>query len=69
MENIVSKELEVGIDGVARIVPSIRKVIAPLINFANEEQINKDYIDLKEVASYHSRGFVVINHISQYKNR
>ena len=51
MEEMVSKELEAGIDGLARIAPSIRKLIAPLLNIANEEQVNKFDINLKQVPS------------------
>ena len=39
IEELVSKELEVGIDGVAKIVPSIGKLIYPILNVANEKQI------------------------------
>ena len=47
IEEMVSKELEAGIDGLARIFPSIRKLITPLLNVANEEQVNKGDINLK----------------------
>ena len=39
IEELVSKELEVGIDGVAKIVPSIGKLIYPILNVANEKRL------------------------------
>ena len=41
IEELVSKELEVEIGGVAKIVPSIRKIICPKLNVANEKQVEK----------------------------
>ena len=37
IEELVSRELEAGIDGVAKIVPSIRKLLCPMLNMANEK--------------------------------
>ena len=52
MEEMLSKELEVDIELLAKIVPSISKLTTPLLNIANEEQVNKGGINLKQVLSY-----------------
>ena len=44
--------MEAGIDGLARIIPQVRQFIAPLINVANEKQIDNGDINLKETGSY-----------------
>ena len=46
MEEIVSKELEASIDGIVRIIPSIRKLISHIINVLNHEQVHKGDINL-----------------------
>ena len=48
MEEMVSKELEVSIDGIARIIPNIRKLISPIVNITNHEQVHKSDINLKK---------------------
>ena len=37
IEELDSKELEAGIDEVAKIVPSFRKLICPILNVDNEK--------------------------------
>ena len=52
MEEMVVKELEAGIDGIAKIISNIRKLIAPVINVAHHEQLKKDDINLIKVTSF-----------------
>lgn len=53
MEKVVSKELEAGIDGIAKIIPNIRrKLIAPVINVVHNEQLLKCDINMENVPSY-----------------
>ena len=49
LEEMVARELEAGIEGIAKIAPNIRKLIAPLINAAYRDQLNKGDINLKKV--------------------
>lgn len=52
MEEMVSKELEAGISEIARIIPKTSKLIAPLMNVANNEKSLKGNINLKQVPLY-----------------
>ena len=45
IEELVSKELEAGIDGVVKTFPSIRKLICPILNVDNEKQFGKGDIN------------------------
>ena len=54
LEEMVARELEAGIEGIAKIAPNIRKLIAPLINAAYRDQLNKGDINLKKGASFDS---------------
>ena len=52
IEESVSKELEARIDGAAKIIPSIRKLIYSILNVANEKQIETGDINSKQVPGY-----------------
>ena len=52
IEEMVVKELEAGIDGIAKIIPNLRKLIAPVINVAHHEQLKKGDINLSKGASF-----------------
>jgi len=49
---MASQELGAGIDGVARIIPNIRKLIAPVINVANKIQDRDEDINLHKTPSF-----------------
>ena len=42
LEEMVARELEVGIEGIEKIAPNIRNLIAPVINVAYREQLKKE---------------------------
>ena len=52
IEEMASKELGAGIDGVARIIPNIRKLIAHVINVANKVQDRDEDINLHKTPSF-----------------
>jgi len=52
VEEMVAKELGAGIDGIAKIIPNIRKLIAPVINVAHHEQVKKGDINLSKGRSF-----------------
>ena len=54
LEEMVARELEAGIEGIAKIAPNIRNLIAPVINVAYREQLKKGDINLNKGASFDS---------------
>ena len=51
MEEMISKQSKASVGGIARIILNIRKLIAPIINIANHEQVHKGDINLKNCHS------------------
>ena len=54
LEEMVARELEAGIEGISKITPNIRKLIAPVINVAYREQLKKGDINLNKGALFDS---------------
>ena len=52
IEEMVTNKLEAGIDGIAKTIPNMRKLITPVINVAHHEQLKKGDINLSKVPSF-----------------